>query len=431
MSRILTQDLGTKYGQTVELQGYVDAVRKLGGLKFLVLRDRTGTTQIIADNPEIDISAVKKHDIVKLTGIVRQDERAPKGREVSIDSINVLSSPVGEYPIAVSPKSTEKLERQLEYRAVSLRNPKIRDVFVLQQTLVQAFRNYLISEDFTEIFTPKIGPKGAESGANVFKLDYFGNEACLAQSPQLYKQIMVGSGLERVFEVGHAYRAENHNTSRHLNEYLSLDIEMGFIDSFYDLLDVEEGLIRYMLGVIDEKHPDILEEYKVTLPTIGDKIPRITLNEMKDILASKYKKNKTDGKDIDPEGEKLAHRFVKEEFGSDFVFLTHYPEKVRPFYTMPSGKDDRLTESFDLLMNGLEITTGSQRIHNYNQLVENMEKSGINPSDFEGYLMAFKYGMPPHGGFGIGAERLTARFLNLPNIRQASLFPRDCNRYKP
>jgi len=427
--RTLTKDVPNKIGEYVNVQGYVDSVRKLGQIAFVQIRDRTGIIQTVVNDIN-SISGLKKHDVISLEGSIREESQSKSsGVEIALDNFKILSSPKDTYPVSMNPNTNEKIDHILNYRPVSLRNKKILDIFKVQQTIAQSFRDYLLMEGFTEIFTPKIVSQGAEGGATVFKLDYFGNTAFLAQSPQLYKQIMVASGFERVFEVGHCYRAEKHNTVRHLNEYVGLDLEMGFIDSFHDVMDLEENVLRYITNTVIEKHRSILEEYRVSMPAF-DKIPRIPLDEMKDILASKYGKKFTEEVDIDPEGEKLASKYAKEIYGSDLIFLTKYPISARPFYTMPS-KDEGLTESFDLLMNGLEITSGGQRIHDYDQLVDSMLRNKMDPKNFEGYLMAFKYGMPPHGGLGIGAERITARFLNLNSAREASLFPRDRGRYTP
>ena len=430
MIRTLAKDLSDRVGSDVEVRGWVDASRNMaGGYRFVVVRDHTGTVQAVVDSKTVP-DRIKKNDIITLSGELIADERARQGYEIQATGVQILASPEGPMPVGITERSTDQLGRVLDHRAVSLRNPKIRAIFELQGGIITAFSDYMRSQGFFQIWSPKIGPAGAEGGSDVFTLDYFGKPATLAQSPQLYKQIMVGSA-ERVFEVGFAYRAEPHDTSRHLNEYLSLDVEMGFIDGVNDLLDIEEGMLRYVVGVVADKYAHVFEMHDVDVPIIGDAIPRMSLAEMKDELQTRYGKSKDDGKDIDPEGERLAHQFVREEFGSDFVFLTGYPMSVRPFYTMPSATEAGGTESFDCLMRGLEITTGGQRIHDYHQMLSAMRGAGVNPDDFTGYLEAFKFGMPPHGGFGIGAERLTARFLDLDTVKEASLFPRTQNRYSP
>lgn len=433
MNRSLTNELNSlPEGEEVSLKGYVDVIRRLGGLTFFNLRDRKGIVQVTLEGSKsTGFPILKRYDIVSLNGLKRPEERAPNGYEIVPSSLEVISSPEEQYPLSITPKSVEKLDTVLEYRPISLRNPKIRNIFTIQQATAQAFRDYLKTQDFTEIFSPKIVSQGAEGGSNVFKLQYFSKEAFLAQSPQFYKQMMVGSGLERVFEIGHVYRAEPHDTGRHLSEYVGMDIEMGFIDSFHDLMDLEEGMLKYIFGTLTEKYSHILEEFGVKPPVVPKIIPRIPLSEMREMITKEKKKDFTGVSDIDPEGERLSTEIVRREYGSDLVFLTHYPMSVRPFYTMPNKNDPTLSDSFDLVYNGLEITTGGQRIHNYRQLVESMQKANVSLDKSEGYLSAFKYGMPPHGGMGLGLERLTAKILGLSNVREASLFPRDRNRITP
>ena len=262
----------------------------------------------------------------------------------------------------------------------------------------------------------------------MFSVNYFDRKAYLAQSPQFYKQMMVGAGYERVFEIGHVYRAESHDTKRHLNEYVSLDLEMGFIENEYEIMELETELLRYMMLHLTQVCKAALELSDAHIPVVPKEIPRLKLSEAIQILKTQYGKNNSDG-DLDPEGEVLISGYVKEKYNSDFVFLTHYPQSKRPMYTMPDG--DSETHSFDLLFRGLEITTGGQRIHQYEKLKNNMLRHGLNPDDFEGYLSVFRYGMPPHGGLAIGLERITAMLLGLENIREAASFPRDRNRLTP
>lgn len=427
MKRTMIQDLYTKSNEDVIVKGSVVALRKMGGITFARVQDRTGEVQVVLHGDE---SPLKKYDRVSIEGRVLSEPNAYMGVEIKPHQMDLLARAAdNNMPIAITPKSTEKLDNILKYRSLSLRNPNILDIFKVQSTVVQAFREYVVDQGFTEIFSPKIVPQGAEGGSNVFKFDYFGKTAFLAQSPQLYKQMMVGTGLERVFETGHAYRAEEHDTARHLNEYLSLDLEMGYIDSMHDIMDLEEEMMRHIFDRVQSKNGDILERRGVVIPQFTS-IPRIPLDDLKEILASRYNKRIPEGKDIDPEGERLAADYAKQEFGSDLIFMTKYPVSVRPFYAMPSP-DGVLTESFDMLLRGLEVTTGGQRIHQYEDMLSAMNKNGINPDNFEGYLQAYKYGMPPHGGLGIGAERLTARILDIANVKEASLFPRDKKRFSP
>jgi len=286
-----------------------------------------------------------------------------------------------------------------------------------------------MSEGFLEVHTPKIVASGTEGGTELFPVQYFERTAYLAQSPQFYKQMLVGAGYERVFEVGPVYRAEPHSTTRHLNEYISLDIEMGFIESEQDLLALEARLLRHMFARVHERCAKELEMYGVTVPKIPERIPQITLAQAHEILHERF--DKRIAGDLDPESERLLCRYAQEEWGCELLFVTHYPREKRPMYAMPDSHNPALTRSFDLLYKGLEITTGGQRIHEYEQLVESIRGRGLDPTNFEFYLEVFKYGMPPHGGFAIGAERLTMQLLNLSNVREASFFPRDRTRLTP
>ena len=294
---------------------------------------------------------------------------------------------------------------------------------------MRGFREFLSSQGFTEVHTPKIVSRGAEGGANVFKLNYFNKKAELGQSPQFYKQMMVGV-FDRVFEVAPVFRAEKHNTTRHLNEYIGLDFEMGYIDSFEDVMAMETGFLKYTMELLKSEYKKELDMLGIDLPSISQ-IPQVRFDEAKQLVSEKYNRKIRNPFDLEPEEEVLIGRYFKEEYDSDFVFVTHYPSKKRPFYAMDDPADARFTLSFDLLYKGLEITTGGQRIHDYQMILEKMEKRGMDPEDIKDYLMIFKYGMPPHGGLGIGLERLTMRLLDEQNVRETSLFPRDVTRLEP
>jgi nondiscriminating aspartyl-tRNA synthetase len=333
-------------------------------------------------------------------------------------------------PLPISKwKMKTTLETKLTYRPVSLRNIRERSIFKIQEGIVRGFREFLFSQGFTEIRTPKIVAGNAEGGANVFKLEYFGEKAFLAQSPQVYKQTMVGV-YDRVFEAAPVFRAEKHNTTRHLNEYTSLDFEMGYIDGFEDIMDMETEVLRHIFTFLKENYSKELKILEVTLPGT-DKIPAVRFDEAKVLVAEKYNRKIKNPYDLEPEEEILIGRYFKEEFNSDFVFVTHYPSKKRPFYAMDDPADPKFTLSFDLLFKGMEITTGGQRIHDYDAQVAKMEARGMNPGDFTNYLMIHKHGMPPHGGLGIGLERLTMKILDEQNVRETTLFPRDVSRLEP
>ena len=295
--------------------------------------------------------------------------------------------------------------------------------------VVRGFREFLHSQGFTEIHTPKIVARGAEGGSNVFKLDYFNKKAELGQSPQFYKQTMVGI-YDRVYETAPVFRAEKHNTTRHLNEYVSLDFEMGYIDGFEDIMAMETGFLQYTMRLLEKEYKKELDLLEVTLPKT-DRIPMVRFDRAKELVSEKYHRKIKNPYDLEPEEEILIGRYFKEEHDSDFVFVTHYPTKKRPFYAMDDPTDPRFTLSFDLLLKGLEVTTGGQRIHSYEEILKKMEQRNMDPSDIESYLMIFKYGMPPHGGLGIGLERLTMRLLEEQNVRETSLFPRDVTRLEP
>ena len=423
---------GDYVGKRVCLGGAVHTIRHMGEVAFVILRKADGLVQCVYEGgvSGFDIRELKEESAVEVKGTVRLEERAPQGFEIRMEEIRILSRPASPMPIAVSKwKLNTSLETKLALRPISLRNVRERAKFKLQEGIVKGFRDYLSGQGFTEIRTPKIVSRGAEGGSNVFKLDYFGKKAELGQSPQFYKQTMVGV-YDRVFEAAPVFRAEKHNTTRHLNEYTSLDFEMGYIDGFSDVMDMETGMLQYVMTVLDRDYRRELDMLGVTLPDVG-RIPAVRFDEAKNLVSEKYSRKIRNPYDLEPEEELLIGRYFKEEYGSDFVFVTHYPSKKRPFYAMDDPEDSRFTLSFDLLFKGLEVTTGGQRIHDYGTLIEKMEKRGMDSADIESYLMIFKYGMPPHGGLGIGLERLTMRLLDEQNVRETCLFPRDVTRLEP
>lgn len=422
--RVLTRDLPQHLGEEVGVVGWVHSRRDLGGIRFLLLRDRTGVVQCVFGKVDLPLA----ESSVRVEGRVVESDKAPGGLELQASELTVISSAVEPAPIEISKEEwTANPETLLEYRQVSLRGLKARAALKVQAELVGAFRGYLNGQGFTEIFSPKLVAAGAEGGANLFEVDYYGKRAYLAQSPQLYKQIMVGA-LERVYEVAPVYRAELHHTSRHLSEYLSLDVEMGFIEDDGDVMDLEEALMKAVMRHVGERCQGELELMGANVPDTSVTFPRIPLLEARKLVKERYG-YASGGKDLDPEAERLVGRWAKEEHGSDFVFVTHYPQAARPFYTYPIA--DGLTRGLDLIFRGTEITSGGQRVHEYDMLIRELEKRNMNPEAFKGYLEVFKYGMPPHGGFAIGAERLTALLLGLGNVRFARAFPRDGSRLQP
>ena len=423
---------GEYEGKEIRMNGAVHTIRHMGEVAFVILRKSRGLVQCVyeAGGTDFDIRDLKEESAVEVMGVVKAEERAPQGFEIRLKEIRVLSRPAEPLPLAVSKwKLNTSLETKLSLRPISLRNVRERAKFKIQEGIVRGFRDYLLSRDFTEIRTPKIVARGAEGGSNVFKLEYFNKKAELGQSPQFYKQTMVGV-YDRVFEAAPVFRAEKHNTTRHLNEYTSLDFEMGYIDSFRDVMDMETGMLQYVMRLLEQEYKKELDMLGVTLPEVG-RIPAVRFDQAKELVSRKYDRKIRNPYDLEPEEELLIGRYFKEEYGSDFVFVTHYPSKKRPFYAMDDPADPRFTLSFDLLFRGLEVTTGGQRIHDYREITDKMEKRGMDPEDIASYLMIFKYGMPPHGGLGIGLERLTMRLLDEQNVREASLFPRDVTRLEP
>ena len=412
--------------RAVTLHGMVHALRDLGGVTFLTLRTREGLIQCVCPRrPE----GVREECAVSVSGLLRPEPRAPGGAELAEARFTVLSRPAAPPPVPLSKKSSLSMDTELSLRPVTLRAPRARAVFRIQAAVCRAFREFLQEEDFTEIHTPKLGRAGAEGGSSQFRVDYFGRKAVLAQSPQLYKQVMVGV-FERVYEIGPVFRAEKHATQRHLNEYTSLDLEMGFLRSFTDLMALEQGFLRRLVALLRQEYAGELALLGAELPD-AEHIPAVRFDEAKRLAAEAYGYAIREPYDLEPEEEQHIGRYAKEVWGSDFVFVTHYPGRKRPFYTMDDPEDPRYTLSFDLLFRGVEITTGGQRIHNYGQQVEKLKARGMEPEDFSGYLLFHKHGAPPHGGLGIGLERLTMQLCGLDNIRRASLFPRDRTRLEP
>jgi len=430
--RILTQDIPSYIDKEVAIAGWVHSIRKQGRISFILLRDRSGVAQIATNSHVIKKYELRNESVINATGKIIIDSRAEQGVELKLNEIEVLSRPAKPLPIIVNDKAEyQKLELEtlLNNRVLALRNPKRNIIFKLQAKIIDCFRTFLSGEGFTEVTTPKIIVSGTEGGTQLFHVDYFNKLAYLAQSPQFYKQMLVGSGYERVFEIGHVYRAEEHNTSRHLNEYVSLDYEIGFIENEHDVMDLEERFISYLFENINSQYSDILEQYNQTLP-IPEKIPRLPVKEACEILDKEYGKKLTTY-DLDPEGEKLICDWAKNNYDTELLFLIEYPSSKRPVYTMPIQENPDFSRSFDLVFRGLEITTGGQRIHDYHMLFSAFKNRGLNPEEFDYYIDTFAYGMPPHGGLAIGLERITVQILGLTNIREASIFPRDKNRFVP
>ena len=422
----------SRIGTEVRVRGAVHTIRDMGELSFVVLRKRDGLLQCIFEEGTTNyaVKDLREEMAVEISGVLEEDARAPHGIEIRAREVKVFGRPYEAPPLPIGKwKLNTSLEAKLNYRSTALRNVRERAKFRIQEGIVRGFRDFLYSQHFTEIHTPKIGSKGAEGGSNVFKLDYFHRPAVLAQSPQFYKQMMVGV-FERVFETAPVFRAEKHNTKRHLNEYTSLDFEMGYISGFEDIMKMETGFLQYTMKLLAKDYQKELDMLGITLPDVS-KIPAVRFDKAKEMVAEKYNRTIRNPYDLEPEEEHLIGELFKEDYGADFVFITHYPSKKRPFYAMDDPQDARFTLSFDLLFRGLEITTGGQRIHSYQQLLDKIEAKKMTTEGLEQYLDTFRHGMPPHGGLGIGLERLTMQLISEDNVRETTLFPRDLSRLEP
>ena len=442
--------LDIKPGKETHLYGMVQNIRltKWGG--FLILRKPQGVIQVVLQNDATTIydesgnpsslSSLCREMSIEIKGVaqdakIKDPAAARNDVEVSASVITIVSRPATSDVADLNALKFSNEEQVLKYkfdnRQVTLRNPKDMAIFRVSSAISKAFSDYLISQGFTQIFSPKIVSEGAEGGANVFSLDYFGKPVYLAQSPQFYKQIGVGV-FERVFEIAPAYRAEKHNTSRHLNEYISLDVEMGFIKGQEDVMRLELSLLKSIMAYLSEHCAHELDLFDTTLPLLPEEVPVYKLSEAHEVLWENHLTDDHRGEpDMAPEEEKAICAYAKDKYNSDFVFITHFPSAHRAFYAMNDPSDPSLTLSFDLLMRGLEITSGGQRIHLEKDYREKMAERGMNPDNFKFYLDTFHNGMPPHGGFAIGLERITSCILGINNIKEASLFPRDINRIAP
>ncbi|MDO8572413.1 MAG: aspartate--tRNA(Asn) ligase [bacterium] len=435
MKRIYIKDLHDHIGKEVSIAGWVDVRRDHGKLVFIDLRDATGTVQMVAlpnhEEAHAQAHTVRPEWVLGIQGRVNKrpekmvNMNTPTGDiEIEILGVEILNK-AHELPFE---KSTGlNLDTYLDYLPLTLRTARSRAIFRVQAHIIKAFRDFLTKEGFIEIQIPKIVGGDAEGGAAVFPIEYFGHIAYLATSPQLYKQIMVGV-FEKVFATGNIYRAEKHSTTRHINEYTSLDLEMGFIKDHVDIILLETRFLHFLLKRLEESCAEDFKLLIAELPTLPTTIPTMKLREAQEIIKKETGEDCTHEPDLDPQHERWLCEYAKKKFNSDFIFITHYPVKKRPFYTYEDENDLGYTKSFDLLFRGLEITTGGQRINDHDKLVANIKAWGLDPEKFSYYLQSFKYGMPPEGGLAIGLERITAKLLGIENIKEATLFPRDINR---
>jgi nondiscriminating aspartyl-tRNA synthetase len=439
--RVLSSKAHELAGEVATIKGWVRIRRDHGKLIFLDIRDRDGIIQVVV-NPMVSEEAhkvageLRPEFVVEISGNVNKRPENAINKEIVSGTIEIealeikilakaetLPFDMGEAKLNV------ELPTLLDHRSLTLRHPSVAEIFKVQEEVAKSFRNVAEKLGCVEVFVPTISTSATEGGAEVFKVDYYGHNAFLTQSPQLYKQIMVGV-FERVYTFSHAYRAEPSVTTRHLSEVVQLDVEIGFIDSFEELLDALELVGSTMVAEVSKKFEKILTSQGVEMPLIPTQIPRLTLKEAQELIFefSKGERDSRGEQDLNATDEKLICEWTRKEKQSDFVTITHFPTKKRAFYSLPDPKNPEISLSYDLLFRGLELSSGSQRVNDYNQLIAIMKERKLNPKNFEMYLQAFKYGIPPEGGFSFGLERLTMKILELSNVREASLFPRDMER---
>lgn len=434
-NRIVTQETVTKVGEEVILYGWIERVRTHGKIAFFDIRDRGGILQVVAVTPETvaSVELLSQQTVVRITGLVKErgeryiNENLPLGKiELQLTKPVEIISKAELLPFDMGGVELNlQLPTLLDFRTLSLRNEKIANIFRVQAAILAGFRNAAEGLGAIEVVVPTISASATEGGAEVFPVEYYGYPAYLTQSPQLYKQMMVPV-FERVFTISHAYRAEPSVTTRHLSENTQMDMEIGFVD-FPELLDLLEKVITDTLKFAEEKTGHILKEYKIPPISFG-KIPRLKLSEAQDIIFSEFGRDVRGEKDLGPQDEIDICKWAQDNHGSDLVTITHFPTKKRAFYTMPDPENPEVSLSFDILFRGVEISSGSQRINEYERLKKAIEERGLKIENFKLYLQAFEFGMPPEGGFSFGLERITMHMLNLANVREASLFPRDMER---
>jgi nondiscriminating aspartyl-tRNA synthetase len=433
MERVRTVDIPGYAGRRVQIQGWLHALRRLGGITFLVVRDGWGLVQAVTED-EADLAAlagIGEESVIAIEGEVMAVEQAPGGYELHRPRLQLISPVTEPLPAALYKRELHTaLPTLLDHATVLNRHPARRAVFRLAAGVMAAFRATLDERHFTEVQTPKLVASATEGGANVFAVDYFGRPAYLAQSPQLYKQIMVGV-FERVYEVGPVFRAEPHDTSRHTNEYVSLDAELGFIEDHFTVMalvrDVLAGIFERLSGRCGQE----LALLEVTVPEVPPVIPHIDFSAAQELILAEHGVDVRGEPDLAPEDERRLGAWARKEHNSDFLFVTGFPMAKRPFYTHPDERRPAYSNSFDLLFRGTELVTGGQRLHSYKGYVQALARAGLPPEPFVHYLEAFRYGMPPHGGFAIGLERLLMQLLGMENVRLATLFPRDRSRLVP
>ena len=441
MERTLVRDAKEKVGECIALRGFVQTVRNQKAVQFIILRDHTGLIQVVAERSEANssvnelIAGLTRESAIQITGLVVSNPNVKLSQlEVQLKTLSVESMSDATLPIDLFGKTETDVDKRLDWRFLELRQPENQLIFRIQTTVEMAMREFWLSNGFVEIHTPKIMGSPSEGGAELFTLEYFGRTASLAQSPQFYKQMAMAAGLDRVFEIGPAFRADPSFTPRHSTEFTSVDMEMSWIESHHDIMEFEEAWLCHVLKEVKEKHgKKISETFGAQVVIPSQPFPKMTMDEAQKILQEKGYLPPADTKkgDIDPQGERLLCEYAREKFGHEFIFVTDYPVQVRPFYHMRKDDDPQLTKSFDLLWKWMEITTGAQREHRYDILVRQAIEKGVNLESIQFYLDFFKYGCPPHGGFGFGLARLLAAMLNQKSIRDVVFLHRGPNRLIP
>lgn len=438
MERIHLSQVREKIGTQVKIAGFVQIIRDQGNIKFLLLRDITGLIQVVVTKHKPDALAAAKtltqESVIELTGLAKEEKQAPGGFEIEAEQINILSLADPELPIPIVVKGQQGETEQairLDWRWIDLRKPQGALTFKVWTALEAAMREYWVEKSYIEIHSPKLISTASESGAEVFEVKYFERKAYLAQSPQFYKQMAMAAGFEKVFEVGPVFRAEPSFTSRHATEFTGYDAEFSYVQSHQDVMEEEEKILQFAIQRVKDRFGDAIKEVfgrEVIVPTLP--FPRLSMKEAKQILAERGTSSEKEG-DLSPEDERKLAEYAKEKYNHEFIFVTEYPVSVRPFYHMRDEHDATITKSFDLLWNGLEITTGAQREHRYDVLVAQAKEKGMRIEPLQFYLNFFKYGCPPHGGYGMGPNRMMMKLLGIENVREAMFVYRGVKRLEP
>jgi nondiscriminating aspartyl-tRNA synthetase len=431
--RVLAAELPSHQGEVVVMAGWLHRRRQHKAITFAILRDRSGLTQVVARDPSVLalLAELPEETVIEVTGTVTASAQAPAGLEITDPAIRLLSEPAALPPVEIyKPDVAASLPVILDNAAVTLRHPKLRAPFEIASASVHGFRSALDALGFTEIFTPKIVRSATESGATVFAIDYFGRPAFLAQSPQFYKQTMVGV-FERVYETGPVFRAEPHDTARHIAEYTSLDAELGYITDHTQVMAVLRDAVAGMTEAVRDTAAASVDLLGITLPEVPEEIPAVCFTDAQEMIAKATEEDPRGEPDLAPAHERWLSDWAVREYGTELLFVTGYPAAKRPFYTHPDPERPGFTNSFDLLFRGQELVTGGQRLHRYSDYVAALRARGDSPEDYRTYLAAFEHGMPPHGGFAIGMQRWVARLVGAENIRSVTLFPRDLHRLEP